>query len=660
MKRNPSIVLLALAALLAAVQPALARGAKEGGAAPAAEGRFYTSPAVSADEKAMAAEKRPSFASPQVADPSLQVAGLPEKLTWYTSKPGVWGSSRAKQGGTYRNYMAEYPTAFRTVGPNANHAYRSLFLSTPGTIEMNAETKEFIPAMATHWAFGADGKTAYYKLNEKARWSDGVPVTSKDYLFLIKMMRSTNINDPWYNTFYTEQIIDVKAYGDWVISVESNAKSDPVELLLNTAINPRPSHFYNGEIPADFVDAYQWKAEPTAGPYYLADFKKGETLTFKKVKDWWGTCYDYNRYRFNIDTIEHRVITGGNDIIRNYFYNQELDHFYQLIPTEWANAADAEQIKSGWIDREFAYFVPLTGVYGVFLNTKYPLFSDVNVRRALYYAVNMQKMIDTVLRGEYSRYHNIGIAHAFGGIDFDDNTIRKPDFDPAKAGELLDKAGYNVTGSDGIRKNAKGDRVSFELLYASPNHSERLAVLKEEARKAGVEINLNLMQKGAFTAVREKNYQAYWGGMSTGVYDDYWEYFHSTNADNPQTNNFWGYANPKEMDPLLDAFRATADLKEKADLTKKIQRIVDRDALVLPNYYVPYYRGGTWKWVRFPAWLSMRYYDDFFETMGDSGWGNYFGFQWIDSDIRKEVLDAMKAKKAYEPRVYKDVTNKVE
>ncbi len=122
------------------------------------------------------------------------------------------------------------------------------------------------------------------------------------------------------------------------------------------------------------------------------------------------------------------------------------------------------------------------------------------------------------------------------------------------------------------------------------------------------------MQQGSFTAVREKNFQAWWGGMATNVYDDYWEYFHSKNAADPQTNNFWGYANP-EMDKLLDAFRATADLATKADLDKKIQRMVDQEALVVPNYYVPYFRGGTWKWVRFPAWLDTKYHDDFFEPV---------------------------------------------
>jgi microcin C transport system substrate-binding protein len=289
------------------------------------------------------------------------------------------------------------------------------------------------------------------------------------------------------------------------------------------------------------------------------------------------------------------------------------------------------------------------------LNEKDPLYADINVRRGLYYAINIQKMIDTTLRGEYSRYHNIGLGHVFAGNTFDDDSIRKPEFDPRKAGELFDKAGYSRFGADGIRANAKGDRLSFELLYASPNHTERLSFLKEEAKKAGLEIQLKLMQQGAFTAVREKKFQAWWGGMSTNLYDDYWEYFDSANAKEPQTNNFWGYAD-KDMDRLLDAFRSESDLAKKAALDRQIQRKVDEEALVVPSYYVPFFRGAAWKWIRFPAWLSQKYYDDFYDPL--SGTTGYVGYSWVDPDIRKEVLEAQRSGKAYPPRIIKDETYK--
>lgn len=619
----------------------------------------YTSPAVAADEKAMAAEKRPDMSSPQVVDTSLKITvALPEKLTWYTSKPGVWGSSRAKQGGTYHSYITEFPDTFRTVGPNANGSTRGLFLNTPSLVEMNNETKEFIPSLATDWAFGADGKTVYYKLQEKAKWSDGNPVTADDYLFLIKMMRSENIQDPWYNEFYTTQIVDVKKYGDWIISVTANDKMNPADLLYNTSLSPRPAKFYDGDVPKTFVDDYQWKAEPTAGPYALDSFVKGESLTFKKVKDWWGNVYAYNKYRFNVDKVQYDVITGGNDVIKGYFYKGQLDQFYMIIPTIWATETQSDAVKKGYIDLQYFFYVPNQGVSGIVLNTKAPIFSDVNVRQGLYYAINIQKMIDTVLRGEYARYHNIGIGHVFAGVSFDDNTIRKPDFDPAKAADLFAKAGYSAIGPDGIRVNAQGQRLAFELIYSSPNHTERLAVLKDEAKKCGLEINLKLMQQGAFNAVREKKFEAWWGAMSDSLEPDYWEYFHSKNADEAQTNNFWGYSNP-EMDKLLDAYRAEGDINKKADLDKQIQRIVDRDALVVPNYYVPFTRGGTWKWVRYPAWLGMKYDSSIFEPMdGSYGYGSYMGYFWVDDKIRSEVLDAQKKGKAYAPMTIKVETFK--
>jgi microcin C transport system substrate-binding protein len=307
------------------------------------------------------------------------------------------------------------------------------------------------------------------------------------------------------------------------------------------------------------------------------------------------------------------------------------------------------------VDRQYNYYVPLTGVTGMILNVRDPVFAERNVRRGLYYAINIQRMIDTALRGEYSRFHNIGLAHVFAGINFDDDSIRKPDFDPMKAGELFDAAGYSRFGPDGIRTNARGRRLSFELLYQTPNHTERLSVLKEEAKKAGQEIQLKLMQQGSFTAVREKKFQAWWGGMSTNLYDDYWEYFHSKNAADTQTNNFWGYADP-DMDRLLDAFRAEGDLSRKAALDRQIQRKVDEEALVVPSFYVPFFRGAAWKWIRFPAWLSQKYHDDFYDPFSLTT--GYVGYFWVDADIRREVLEAQRANKAYAARLIKDETHR--
>lgn len=611
--------------------------------------------AILKDESLMASEVKPDFSSPLVIDEDLVVDNMPESLIWYTSRPGVFGSTRAKSGGKVTLPLSEFPQTFRTVGPNSNGGFRSILSPSAALIGLNSETNEWIPQLATHWAFSNDNRTVYFKLNEKVLWNDGNKVTSKDYLFMLEMMRSKDIQAPWYNDFYTNSIVDIKAYGDYVISVTGNVDRAADDLLYNINISPRPSHHYNGEIPEDFVDKYQWVYEPTVGPYYMDSFTKGETVTFKKVENWWGYCYDYNLYRYNIEEIHLKVISGGTDIIREYFYNGEIDQFGLIIPKEWADSENHDYIKKGYIDRVYSFYVPLTGVQGIVLNTQAGIFRDNLVRTGLYYAINMDKMIATVLRGEYNRYHNIGLAHVFAGVNFDDETIRVPDFDPAIAADYFDRAGYTVIGSDGIREKENGERLSFEMIYTAPVHTERLSILKEEAKKCGLEIKLNNMTEGAFSLLLEKKHEAFFIGMSTGPMPSPWQYFHSDNAKE-QTNNFF-MVEDELLDRLTTDFKEESDLKTKAEINIAIQQRVHELALVIPSYTVPYTRSAMWKWLRVPAWLNQKYSDSFTGTIG-SIMGGYDGYIWLDEDIKKEVIQAKMKGEAFEPRTYIDETHR--
>lgn len=607
--------------------------------------------AIATDEAAMAQEVRPDFSSPTIEDKDLKIEGLPEDLVWYTSEPGILGSSRAKQGGTARIALSEYPQTFRTVGPNSNGSFRSYLGPSAGLIAINPETKEWMPQLATHWAFGADGKTVYYKLNENVKFNDGEPVSSDDYVFTIEMMTSEHIQAPWYNDYYGNKIEAVKAYGDYVVSVTLPIEKQPDELLSETSIAPRPRHFYSEGIKEDWVDTQQWVYEPTVGPYRMSSFEKGESVTFEKVPDWWGYDYDYNTYRYNVDKVNFNVITGGLDIQKQHFYKGEFDTFALIIPKEWADSADEESIINGYIDRHYSFFVPLTGLSGIVMNTQKGIFQDQNVRTGMYYAINMDKMIATVLRGEYSRYHNIGLAHVFAGVDFDDESIRKPGFDPDKAGEYFDKAGFSSFDDDGIRMNQNGERLSFELLYSYPHHTERLSVLKEEAKKAGLDMELNNMTEGSFAVLLDKKHEAFFITMSTGIQPSYWQYYHSENAKE-QTNNFFMIDNA-ELDKLIMAFREESNMLQKAEISKKIQRKVDELALVVPDYTVPYVRYASWKWIRFPAWLNTKFSSRFANAL-DSIMSDYNGYMWIDEEIKEEVIQAQLKGETFESRTYID------
>ncbi len=595
-------------------------------------------------------EKTPDFSSPLVEDPNLRPRGLPEELVWYTSSPGVFGSPRAKKGGRSQEAMTEFPPTFRTLGPNSQGPFLPRLSPRAGLVTPNPDTREWMPQLATHWAFGADGRSVYFKLNEKARWSDGEKINPQDYLFALKMMRSKGIKDPWYNYYYQNVIEDVRSYGDSFISVHGKEVKGPQELLETLNITPRPEHHYGGEIPLDWVERYQWVYEPTPGPYYLGDYKKGESITFRKVKDWWGYDYDYNRYRYNVEEINFQVISGGRDMDKQYFMAGRMDTLYLIIPQEWADSESYEPLVKGYADRHFFYYTPLRGLAGLYFNTQAGVLASQDVRRGMYYAINMDKMIATTLRGEYERYHNIGMGQVLGKVNFNDSTLRMPPFDPDKAGEFFDRAGYNFVGSDGIRRNKKGEPLSFELLYPYTHHTERLSVLKEEAKKAGVEILLNNQTEGAYSNFMNKNYQAYFGTTPPQRIPNPRSYFHSSNAT-VQGKNYFMVEDPK-LDQVIEAYEREKDLEKKAILNRAVERRVRELALIIPSYVINYQRSISWKWVRYPAWLSTRYYGRFDNQIYNTMRG-YNGYSWIDQDIQREVLQGKAHGKTSTPDLYK-------
>ena len=67
-------------------------------------------------------------------------------------------------------------------------------------------------------------------------------------------------------------------------------------------------------------------------------------------------------------------------------------------------------------------------------------------------------------------------------------------------------------------------------------------------------------------------------------------------------------------------------------------------------------RTGAWKWIRFPAWLSQKYFDDFYDPFGNTT--GYAGYFWVDNDIRKQVIEAQRSGRTLAPRIFKDEANK--
>ncbi|MCG8471823.1 MAG: ABC transporter substrate-binding protein, partial [Desulfobacterales bacterium] len=322
---------------------------------------------------------------------SVQAAPLPEEVVWLTNDTDpVFASPKAVKGGVFVRPITSFPLTFRVVGPDSNGSFRSTITGNQmALIELHPNTEKVIPGIATHWAYGRDKKRMYFKLNPKARWSDGVPVTADDFAFTLEFMRSKEIVAPWYNHYYTKEIEKVVIYDDHTLAVVST-KAQP-ELHMKLGISPTPRHYYK-KVGKDFVTRYNWKIVPNTGPYQIKSFKKGKEVVFTRKKEWWARNLKYNKGRFNVNKVIFRVVRDFNTQWE-YFKKGRVDTFRITFPKYWHRKSDTEVVNKGYVERIWFYNDSPRPPQGLYLNSDREIFKDPNLRKAFGHAMDVERVI---------------------------------------------------------------------------------------------------------------------------------------------------------------------------------------------------------------------------------------------------------------------------
>ncbi len=574
---------------------------------------------------------------------------LPKDVKWITNNEDpVFASSDAKRGGTFNLPLLSFPLTLRYVGPDSNGSFRGVINNNRfGLVDMHPNTLNYIPQLATHWAYDKDGLTTYYKLDKAAKWSDGKPVTADDYVFALKFYRSKEITAPWYNNHYTEYFDSISKIDDYTIAIKGKKKLSKFEIHQYNGITPIPRHFH--KLDKNWVKNHNWKIEPNTGPYQISTIKKGKSIVLKRKKNWWGNNHKYYKNRFNVDKVRYKVIRDQN-VSYKHFLKGNLETYYMVRPDVWHDKAKGKEFDNGLIHKiQFFNDAPQPNI-AIWLNQAKPIFRDKKVRQAFGYATNVEKVMKTVLRGDYYRLQ----TGDQGKGKYFNPKISPRKYDLKKANKLLDEAGWSKRGPDGIRiKN--GQKLSAKITYGAPHYTERLVVIKEDMKKAGIELVLNLMDSSAaFKSILEKQHDLTATGWSSGFLPAYWEGYHSANANKPQTNNISNTANP-EIDKYIDLFRNTIDEKKKISYAHKVQELIHEDAAYIPTFMVPYTRQGFWSYIRLPKVPGTKLTDDLFDPFNTT----YGGLFWIDGDLRKKVQKAKKSGKKLEAKTIIDTTYKI-
>ena len=644
-------VLLALALLLVPMFWLRSLGSEEGVAAVAE--------AAPAAASAAASDAGAESQSGDPAEPPAPAEGpptLPFDIEWETNldDPPI-GSPEAIRGGTFNYSLGQYPMTFRLMGPNSNDAFAGwnrAFTMHFGLIGRHPVTDNHIPVMATHWSVQDDQRTIYFRLDPDARFTDGTPITADDYVFTLEMMRSEHIVDPFYNNYAEQFYESVDRIDDHTLRIVGTRESWR-PLSDYGGLWPTPEHVT--ELDEGWVSRTTNEPQVAIGPYVVSNVSRGESVTLERLDDWWGDEKHYFQGMYNFDRIHLRVIPIERSL--DYLRRGELDLVVENSARSWNEDYTFAAVRNGWLRRSRIFVDTPSGVYGLHMNTEAPIFQNRDFRIAMQYLFNFERMNRNLMFDEYFRQVSF-----FEGTEYANPEIRPRGFDPQKAREYLERAGYrrpehirgqNVlqnirnalrgliftrSDTDDILVNEQGEKASFTVIYGSAGLGRHLTVMQQEYRRAGVDMRLRLLEPGtAFERGLERKYEMTVTARTAGFYPSPRQYLHTDFKNAVNNNNIWGFGT-EEVDALIRIYEEDLDFEARLAAMHRIDEIVYEEAFYIPFWRAPFIWVAHWDYLRFP---------EFYLPKRTQQITDYLVY-WIDPESRDALAQAMGDGTAYE------------
>lgn len=565
---------------------------------------------------------------------------LPEDLEWHDGQdqPEL-GSPKAVKGGTLRlAIQRSFPSTFRVFGPNSNNAFRRYLyddIDIP-LIRLHPGTGKLIPGTADRWAVSKDGRTVYFHIDENARFSDGSRLTTRDFITSLFVRTSPYGVEPFYNNYYMGNFSRIEVYGNHYLAVTLAAARPYAPFYA--AIPPSCTSFY-AEFGPDYPTRYLWRVAPTTGGYTVNpyDVIMGRQVSLIRVPNWWAADRRYTRYSCNVDHIVYQFVSE-NTKMRELFRLGQLDIFNAREADIWYEGLEMEPVHRGLIQRVHFSNIWPRNCFGFHLNCSQPPFNDKTMRRGFHYALNVQQVLDTVFRGDYTR-----LGSYFSGFgQYTDESIRALPFSPEKARECFARAGYTEEGPDGILCKPDGTRLQVVMSSRiDPLYTNCMNILREEAARCGLDLRLDQTDDTVlYTRVKAKQYQAaiFSWGFSPPLPDPA-PFFDSSYAYQddgtpmPGSTNITATNSPS-LDRAILACRAATTEAEAVAAHHHAQQLIANTLAWVPGWTTSYWRFAQWRWVRWPEEPDCRFCPPRYYDPVDSH------LYWIDEKMKEETLRA--------------------
>lgn len=466
-----------------------------------------------------------------------------------------------------------------------------------------------------------DRRWVVFNLREEARFQDGTPITAEDVAFTFELL--TTEGHPFYRSYYGD-VSDVTVESEYRIRFTFN-DTDNRELPLILGQMPvLPKHYWQGrefgrnglQIPVG------------SGPYRIADFDAGRSVTYQRVEDYWAADLPVRRGRFNFDQIRFDYYSDDTVALEafragNYDFRQEYS------AKNWATSYRGNRFDNGDIRVESLSHNRPAGMQAFIFNTRRSKFQDPLVRRALGYAFDFDWANRNLFHDQYKRtnsfFENSELASSglprgeelailqmfrdqlppsvFTEVyqppsTEGDRTLRD---NLRTAMELLQQAGYEVRNGRMTHRDT-GEVLSFEFLLRQKNFERIVLPYKTNLERLGIQVSVRLVDTNQYVQrARSFDYDiiTHVFPQSNSPGNEQRDFWHSSTANVSGSRNLIGIQDPV-VDALVDLLIQAPDREALVYRARALDRVLLHGHYIVPQWHVDVDRIAYWSFLERP------------------------------------------------------------
>jgi microcin C transport system substrate-binding protein len=501
--------------------------------------------------------------------------------------------------------------------------------------------------LIAEWAsYPADYSSVTFHLHKEAHWHDGTPITPDDVIYSLEVNKTAN---PRMGLYY-KNVSRAEATGDNEVTLYFDVKNNRELPMIMGQLTVLPKHYWTGNDASGTPrDPMKTTLEPPlgSGPYRIKEVKPGRSISYERVADYWGKDLPLNKGQWNYDEVLFDYYRDETVAFES-FKAGNLDYWQEASAKNWATAYDFAAVRNGFIKRQEVAIKRTQPMQCFVLNLRRPQFEDRRVRQAFNLAFDFEWANKNLFYGQYARvgsyFQNSELAapasppqgreleilnEVKDGVppevftDIHANPVNNTPDDMRsnlrKAVELLKAAGWEI--KDGALANTKtGQQMKVEFLLVSPLFERIVQPYLRNLEKLGI--------KGTIRMVDSAQYAQ---RLNVFDYDVVVANFAQSDSPGNEQRDFWGSeaagregsqnqigVKDPAIDKLIDHVIFAKDRAELVAATHALDRVLQWNELVVPQWFSPNVRIAYW--VRYgqpkvlpgltPGFLQVWWFDE--------------------------------------------------